>query len=70
MIRVVFTFKEIRLAKQLEVNEVAALIGVPYELLMEYEKDSRLIPCSIAMELCALYRVPTIDLIYIGKLPD
>lgn len=69
MIRVVFTFKEIRLANQLEVTEVAARIGVSDDLLLEYEKDSSLIPCSIAMKLCALYRVPTIDLIYIGKLP-
>ncbi|NIK70904.1 MULTISPECIES: helix-turn-helix transcriptional regulator [unclassified Paenibacillus] len=70
MIRVIFTFKEIRLAKQLEVSDVAARIGVSDDLLLKYEKDSRMIPCSIAMKLCTLYRVPTIDLIYIGKLPD
>lgn len=59
------TFREMRNARGMEIADVAFKLGVPSNVLIDYEDDSGKIPISIAMELCRIYKVPSIDCIII-----
>lgn len=61
------TFREMRLAREMQISEVAEILGVSEEVVVNYESDSSGMPISHAVGLCKLYRVPSIEYFYIGK---
>lgn len=64
------TFQELRLERQLSLDEVSMQIGVSPNELAGYEEDSGSIPSRVAVSLCSFYEVSSIGMIYIGKSCD
>ncbi len=56
-----WSFRELRIAKGIDVECVAVSIGVNTSQLKEYEDDSGTIPCSVALKLCEYYGVVSFD---------
>lgn len=62
------TFREMRLARRMLISEAASELGVTEEVLIEYECDGGKIPCGVAVKLCRLYGIPSMDFIIVeGK---
>lgn len=53
----------------LTLREAAKLIGISYQTLQKYEKDSSNIPVSLLNKLSELYQVPN-DYIFLGNKYD
>lgn len=63
------SLKSIRINAGMNVEEAANAVGIHYQTLYKYEKDSSDIPVSLLDKLSELYQIPT-DYIFLGKQYD
>jgi DNA-binding XRE family transcriptional regulator len=69
-IEMIQTLQRFRITKNISLKDAALFAGIPINSLIKFEQDSRQMPCSIAVKLCRLYGLQSVELIYIGREED